>query len=204
MTTRRYEQRARAQTAEQTRRRVLDALAERLQNAPSETVSVDQIAQLAGVSRSTVYLSFESRAGLFSALGADLLRRGGFDQMLQATSQPDARQGLRDGLHGVVRMYSAHRDVLRALYSMAQIDPDIIGPAVAPLEQGRATGARYRAQRLAEAELLRPDVTIDKAADLLWVLTSFDTFDLLRTGRHHTLDTIATQLTTIAERTLYR
>src|SRR5207248_1808327 len=99
----------------------------------------------------------------FSALVADLLQRGGFDQMLQAAAQPDARQGLRDGLRGVVRMYSAHRDVLRTLYSMAFIDADTIGQAIAPLERGRVTGARYRAERLAEAQLLRPDVSVDEA-----------------------------------------
>lgn len=199
---RKYEQRARAEAAEQTRRRVLDALADQLRKQPSEAVRIEEIAQIAGVSRSTVYLSFGSRAGLFSALVTDLLARGGFDQMLQAAAQPDARHALRESLQGVVWMYSAHRDVLRTLYSMAMIDPDTVGLAIAPLEQGRATGARYRAQRLADSELLRPDVSIDEATDVLWILTSFDTFDLLRTGRQHTLDKVARHLSTIAERTL--
>jgi hypothetical protein len=67
----------------------------------------------------------------------------------------------------------------------------------------RAIGARYRVERLADADLLRPDIT-DEAADILWVLTSFDTFDLLRTGRGDTVDIIAKRLATIAERSLYR
>jgi len=116
----------RAETAGQNRRRVLDALAERLRKAPSETVSIGQISRLAD-----------------------------------------------------------HR------------------PAIAPLEEGRAIGARYRVERLADADLLRPDIT-DEAADILWVLTSFDTFDLLCTGRGDTVDIIAKRLATIAERSLYR
>jgi hypothetical protein len=35
------------------------------------------------------------------------------------------------------------------------------------------------AQRLADEEALRAGVTADQAADLLWLLTSFDSFDLL-------------------------
>lgn len=200
---RKYEQKQRAENAEETRKRILDTVAQRLRDAPSETIRVDHIAQQAGVSRSTVYLIFGSRAGLFGALGAELLRQGGFDQMLQATTGPDARKGLRDGLRGVVGMYSRHRDVLRALYSMAQLDPDTVGKAIERLETGRAVGARYRAQRLADANLLRPDVSVEEAADVLWILTSFDTFDLLRSGRGHTLDKVSNQLATIAERSLY-
>jgi AcrR family transcriptional regulator len=78
-------------------RRILDAVYQRLRKAPAEAVSVDLIARPAGVSRSTVYLVFGSRSGLFDALGADLLRRGGFGDMLRVTAHPDARAALRGG-----------------------------------------------------------------------------------------------------------
>jgi hypothetical protein len=103
---------------------------------------------------------------------------------------------------GVVRMFAAHRDVLRALYSMAQLDADAVGGAIQLMEEGRAQGALYRAQRLAEQKLLRPDVTVSEGADLLWVLTSFDSFDALYTGRGLSLDKIADRLVTAAERSL--
>ena len=54
MGTRKYEQRLRADSAEQTRRTVLDAVYEQLRIAPSRPVSVEQVARAAGVSRSTV------------------------------------------------------------------------------------------------------------------------------------------------------
>ena len=44
MATRRYEQRQRAEAAEQTRRRILEAVIERLRKAPAEPVAIDQIA----------------------------------------------------------------------------------------------------------------------------------------------------------------
>ena len=56
MTTRRYEQKLRAAAAEETRQRVLEAVHDRIRAAPSEPVSVEKVAQDAGVARSTVYL----------------------------------------------------------------------------------------------------------------------------------------------------
>ena len=41
-----------------------------------------------------------------------------------------------------------------------------------------------RARRLAEQGALRPDVTQSQAADLLWLLTSFDAFDTLTPAGH--------------------
>lgn len=36
------------------------------------------------MARPTVYLVFGSRAGLFDAVGADVLQRGGFDAMIRS------------------------------------------------------------------------------------------------------------------------
>jgi AcrR family transcriptional regulator len=204
MAPRKYEQRLRAEAAEETRRRILDAVYQRLHEAPSEPISIDRIAQMAGVARPTIYLVFGSRAGLFAALGADLLQRGGFERMLQAAAHPDAREGLRGGIRGIVEMYAAHRDVQRVLSSMALLDAAAVGGAVQRMEQGRSSGMAGLAQRLAEQGALRPDVTVGQAADLLWLLTSFDSFDLLYTGRALSVDNVAKTLITTAERSICR
>ena len=39
------------------------------------------------------------------------------------------------------------------------------------------------AQRLADRGELRRGVSVETAANLLWILTSFDAYDLLATGR---------------------
>jgi AcrR family transcriptional regulator len=204
MATRKYDQRLRAEAAEETRRRILDAVYERLREAPSEPVSIDRIAQIARVARPTVYLVFGSRAGLFDAIGADLLQRGGFESMLQAAAHPDAREGLRGGIQGIAEMYATHRDVLRVLSSMALLDAAAVGGAIQRMEQGRAAGMGHLAQRLAGQGVLRPDVEPGQATDLLWLLTSFDSFDLLYTGRALSREETATTLITTAERSLCR
>jgi AcrR family transcriptional regulator len=177
---------------------------ERLREAPSEPVSIDRIAQMARVARATVYVVFGSRTGLFEAVGADLLQRGGFERILQAAAHPDAREGLRDEIRGIVEMYASHRDVLRVLSSMALLDAAAVGGAIQRMEQGRSSGMAHRVQRLADQGMLRPDVTADQAADLLWLLTSFDSFDLLYTGRALSVDRVAKTLIMTAERSLCR
>ena len=204
MTTRKYEQRLRAEEAERTRRRILDALYQRLRQAPAEPVSVDQIARMAQVARSTVYLVFGSRAGLFCALGADIMDRGGFGTVLETAVHPDAVESLRGGIHAIIRMYASQRDILRAIYSMAQLDAEAVGGSVQKLEQGRAIGAASRARRLAEQGALGPDITEEQAAHLLWLLTSFDAFDVLYTGRSLPAEQVAAILIATAERALCR
>ncbi|WP_141579620.1 TetR/AcrR family transcriptional regulator [Actinomadura sp. WMMA1423] len=202
MATRKYEQRLRAEAAQETRRRILDAVYERLREAPSEPLSIDRVARMARVARPTVYLVFGSRAGLFDAVGADLLQRGGFGRMLQAAAHPDAREALRGAIRGVVEMYAAHRDVLRTLSSMAMLDANAVGGAIQRMEQGRAGGMAELARHLADQEALRPDVGTGQATDLLWLLTGFDSFDLLYTGRALSTEKTATTLITTAEHTL--
>jgi AcrR family transcriptional regulator len=202
MATRRYEQRLRAQSAEETRRRVLDAVYEQLREAPAEPVSVELIARTAGVARSTVYVIFGSRAGLFDAFAADLFERGGFQRVLDAIADPDPRVHLREGITGGVHTLAAHRDVFRALVSMAALDPKAVGGAMQRSEQRRAKGMMRLARRLARHGLLREGLTAKAAADRLWVLTSFDAFDLLYDGRGLSANEVARVLVDMAERSV--
>jgi AcrR family transcriptional regulator len=202
MGTRRYEQRLRAQTAKDTRRRVLDAVYDQLREAPAQPVSVDGIARTAGVARSTVYVIFGSRAGLFDAFAADLLERGGFGRVLEAVADPDPRVTIREGITGGVHTFAAHRDVFRALVSMAELDPDAVGGAMQRSEERRAKGMMRLARRLARHGLLRDGLGAKKAADRLWVLTSFDAFDLLYKGRGLSANEVARVLVDMAERSV--
>jgi AcrR family transcriptional regulator len=202
MATRRYQQRVRAESAEQTRRDILDAVYEELRAAPSRPVSVDRIARNAGVARSTVYVVFGSRAGLFDAFTADLLERGGFERVLRAIADPDPRVTVRGGITGGVHTMAAHRDVFRALISMSAVDPDAVGGAFQREEERRARGMLWLARRLKRAGALREGLGVKGAADLLWILTSFDAFDLLYSGRGLAADRVARELVGIAERSV--
>jgi hypothetical protein len=60
------------------------------------------------------------------------------------------------------------------------------------------------ARRLGEQGQLRSDVTVDEAADVLWMLAGFASFDALYTGRGMSADEVARVLAATAERTLRR
>ena len=202
MSTRRYEQRARAEEAEKTRQRVVDAVFERLRAAPSEPVSVEKIAAMAGVARSTVYAIFGSRAGLFDAVAEELRERHGFERLAGTSFRPDPRDAFRDGMRAATAMLAGDRDIYRALHSMAQLDQEAVGTAVQAAEQNRAEAMGRIARGLHEQGELLPGVDAEEAAHVLWVLTSFESFDLLYTGRGLALDAIIELLTATAERAL--
>jgi AcrR family transcriptional regulator len=204
MATRKYEQRLRAEAAEETRRRILDAVYDRLGEAPGQPVSLDQVARAARVARSTVYLIFGSRAGLFDAVALDVLQRGGFERVTTAVAHPDAREHLRRGIRAGMEVYAVYRDVHRVLFSSAALDPEATAGAMQRADAGRAGGMAYLAERLAEQDLLRPDVTVDDAAHILYLITSFDAFDQLYTGRGLPVDEVARLLVATAERAVCR
>jgi AcrR family transcriptional regulator len=201
---RKYEQQLRAETAEETRRRILDAVAQRLRSAPTEPLSLDQVARLARVARSTIYLIFGSRAGLFDAFAEDLLARTGRSDLTEAVAHVDARRHLRDGIAAACRMYAQDLAVYRVLFSMNHLDPASVGGAVARMEKNRARGMAYLAQRLNEDSVLRDDVTVEQATDVLWVLCSFETFDGLYAGRGKSLDEAIELIVWAAEQALWR
>jgi AcrR family transcriptional regulator len=204
MATRRYEQRQRAEAAEQTRRRILEAVIERLRKAPAEPVAIDQIADIAGVARSTVYAIFGSRAGLFDSVAAEVLEREAYERLLEAKHEPDAREHMRVGFRNGTAMLAADRDLVRALFSMAQLDERAVGDAVRKREESRAAGMARLARRLEEQDLLRPGVNVANAEHILWVLTSFESFDLLYTGRGLSTEEVADLLFATAERALLK
>lgn len=204
MAMRRYEQRVRAENAEETRRRILDAVAARLKSAPTEPLSLDAVARDARVARSTIYLVFGSRAGLFDAFAEDLWARTGMAAITAAVASPDVREHLRGGLRAGARMFASDRDIYNVLFAMDQLDPESVGGAVRKHEAERRGGMTHLARRLSANGDLRDDVSIEHAEQVLWVLASFTSFDALYTGLGLPLEDVTDVLVTTAERALCR
>src|SRR5512134_3754170 len=123
MDKRRYVQRARAEAAERTRRRILEAARATLERGPAGALRMDEVARTAGVSRSTVYELYGSRSGLFDALGRYLRDEAGFASLVAASRLPDALENLRASQRAAVAVYAAMPDLARALFTAAAIDP---------------------------------------------------------------------------------
>jgi AcrR family transcriptional regulator len=162
------------------------------------------VAEGAGVARSTIYTVFGSKAGLFDAFTTSLWERNGLAELAAAVEVPDARDHLRLGIQAACRMFAGDLEVYRVLFSMARLDSSSVGGAVQEKERNRSGGMDYLAQRLAEQSALRPDVTPEYAAHVLWMLCSFEAFDLLHTHRGMSVDLASQTLADTAERALCR
>ena len=199
-----YEQKARAESAAETRGRIIDAVIDQLRKAPAKRVSVDAVAQRAGVARSTVYLVFGSRAGLFDAVASEVYERAGYPRLLEAVRVPDPRDTLRGGITAGVHVFAAYRDVFRALHSMEELEPEAVGGAIGRIEENRAEGMAWLARRLSRSKQLRPGVTVKEASHVLWIAASFEAFDLLYSGRGLSADETALILVENTERAICR
>jgi AcrR family transcriptional regulator len=203
MDKRRYVKRARAESADATKRRILDAARASLEAGPLGALRVDDVARSAGVSRSTVYLLYGSRAGLFDALARQLREEAGFDALLREFRRPDALDAMRGAQRAAVAMYSTMPDLARALFTLSAIDPDAVA-AVRAIEDGRRPGQAEISRRLAEQGYLRDGVSVDEATDMLTVITSFQAFDELFSGSGLPAEVVADRLIAMAERTVCR
>jgi len=198
---RRYVQRLRADAADRTRRRILDAARAAVLSDGRLEFSLGEIAGAAGVARSTIYAAFESRAGLLAALANDTLERAGLERVVAEYRQPDAVAALERSLTASCRMYAAEHRLFARLLVLAAVDPDAAGP-LARSQADRAAGMAELARRLADQGRLREGLTVQRAADVLWVLTSFWTFDELYTGRGLGADGCAEVLVDMARSTV--
>jgi len=203
MDKRQYVQRVRAEAADATRRRILDAARATLERGPSGALRVEEVARSAGVSRSTVYLLYGSRAGLFDALARHLRLEAGFDELIREFRRPDALEAMRGSQRAAVRMYAKMPELARAMFTLAAVDPDAVA-AIRAIEDGRRPGQADIARRLAEQGYLRDGVDIDEATDILTVITSFQAFDELFSGSGLPAEVVADRLVAMTERSICR
>jgi len=204
MERRKYDQVRRAETASETRRRILETVGQCLREKPTEQPSLNRVAERAGVSRSTIYADFGSRSGLFDAFVVDLWERTGLGELGDAVAATSARERLREGTRAASRMKGRELAVYRVLHAMDRLDPASAGGAVRQMETSRRRGMADVAEHLARDGELLDGVSVDEAADLLWVITSFESLDLLVAGRGRSVDEAADLLVAAAERAVCR
>jgi AcrR family transcriptional regulator len=159
----------------QGRRRILDAARELLSVAAAYPgFTVDAVARHADVARATVYYQFGSKAGLLEAVCDDLAEAGGMAGLARVftTQAPD------EAIHGFIAAFAgfwaADRTVMRRLRALAALDPDV-GAVIAARDQRRREGIMVLVSRLPGST----GPAADQAAQMLYALTSFETFDTL-------------------------
>jgi AcrR family transcriptional regulator len=137
------------------------------------SLSMGAVAARAGVSRLTLYNRFGSKAGLLSAI-AQSAKRQIPGSMPGAGA--DARERLQLLLAESCAVWASDPALFRTL------------PAAAATDGVRGGEYRLLAESLAASDRLRPGCSIKEAEDVIGVLVSFPTFDLLhKDGRRSTV-----------------
>jgi AcrR family transcriptional regulator len=181
-TKRTYRQRLRADSTAHTRQRILDASRTLLTTPSLRTFTLSEVAEQAGVVRSTIYGVFGSRRGLLRAVMDDVAARGGWERMREAYRLPDALAAVLGNIEAGTRMAATEHPVIAAIYALAAVDPDAAAVA-AETDEARVRGLDVMVRRLADQGYLRSDLEHDQALDILYVLSNFKTFDQLFTER---------------------
>ena len=175
-----YVQRTRAESARQTRAQVLTAAREAILGDGRLEFSVGDIADRAGVARSTVYAAFGRRRTALRPRRRTL-HRAGLEGVIAAYQQEDAVAALEESLRAICWMYAADNRGMIGLPVLSEMDPDAESRCHArrPTVDGRRCS--FLADRRARAApgRRRPD----QAADTLSIPTGFWAYDELATGR---------------------
>ena len=198
-----YRQRLRAESSAMTRQRIVDAARQVLTSQPRRSFNLSEVAELAVVVRSTIYAVFGSREGLLRAVARDMAERGGLDRLREAIREPDAWVALRRNIEEGTRMVASEHPVALAISDLAAVDPDAAVVA-AELDELRLQGLRNLARRLDEQGYLRPELDQEQAVDILWIVSSWKTFDQLHNGRGLDQAAVTERLATMARLTLCR
>ena len=155
---------------------ILDAAHQLFVQRGYVATTVADIAAAAGVAPETVYASFRSKPALLKTL-ADV-RAAGDDEPIPVAERP-AFQRIQDEPDGQ-RKLQLYAEVARDMISRgvgevqlviraaAAADPKI-ADLWADLKRQRLVGATGIATHLADAGLLRDDLTVEQARDLIWV-----------------------------------
>ena len=134
--------------------------------------SLDAVAREAGVTRLTVYNQFESKRGLVEAVFDDIAERGGLFELRSVLADTDAMSSLRGIVAVFCRFWASHDRALAKLAGMTKLDRDIAVSLKQRTERRRGvlTVSVKRLPGVREA---------DDLVDILFALTSFETFEAL-------------------------
>jgi AcrR family transcriptional regulator len=186
MSPRPYRMERRRESTDENRLRIINAARELLASRKaSARFSLEAVARRAGVARMTVYHQFGSLGGLLEGLCDSLAIAGGMAHLADAFRQPDPLEAVDHFIAVFMGFWESDRAVLRALGALAVLDPEF---AVVLEERGgwRRKGVRVLLERLAKQRGRPKPREMDDAADLLYTLTSFSTYDTLATPKRRT------------------
>lgn len=174
-----YRQRRRADTTARTRAQIMDAVRRLLEQGGFHEASVEEIAQLAGVGRATLYQHFGSRLGLVEAICESFADNPSMVAIQASPDVADPRAAVTQMIRQAIRFWDSEESLHRHLYGLAEIDESAARFVERQTVDRRSVVQRV-ARRLASSDALRDGVSEAHARATLLLLTSFHSFQELR------------------------
>jgi TetR/AcrR family transcriptional regulator, regulator of autoinduction and epiphytic fitness len=181
-TKRAYDASRRRQQARLTRRRILDAAAELFVSKGYAGTTIAETAAAAGVAQQTVYKAFGTKRAILKEL-VDV-RIAGDDEPVavmdrpfvrRILDEPDGRRKLEIFAEHLREVHERTVDVLTALRAAADSDPEV-ADLWETLKKQRHYGQTVFARHLAEAGVLRHDLSPAEAADVISTLMDHELY----------------------------
>lgn len=176
---RRYDMTGRGRAAERTRLRILQAAHALLNQGEDVTLTLQEVAARAGVTRATLYQHVGSRRGLLSAVFEDQGRLMAFDRVVAAARLEDPARAVLSTLREGCRAWAVMPDAIRRTLALAVIDAEV-GALVRKYEGYRVREMAALARRAWRAGVFAAGLGARDAAATLALVTGFPTFDQLR------------------------
>ena len=123
------------------------------------------------------------------------------EHLATAFRQPEPLATLDQYLLIFSRFWDTDRLVTRRLRALAALDPDF-EQVIRARDERRRQGVRIITQRLVEQHILSADTPLDEVIDVLFTLSSFETFDTLA-GPTRSLQDVASLVCQLAHAALH-
>jgi AcrR family transcriptional regulator len=176
---------------DETRRRIVEAARALLADEQGPAgFTVDAVARQAGVARMTVYYQFKSKRGVLEALFDDLANRGLMPHLRPVFTEPAPARALDGVIAAFAAFWDSDRLVLRRARALAALDVEI-GESVHARDEMRRGHLRKIVARLNEGRAADPAAAPSTTVDALHMLTSFETFDALRSSGYTFEDAVS-------------
>ena len=186
MSSRKYNNDRRAESALKTRQRILVAAAQELREVGYHAMTVASLARRAGVSPQTIYNAVGSKAAVIKSLydvlvvGDDepvpLGRRPEFEAVLQ---QPDAFATVRAYFALGAQLYRRVGELLGIVLADGPGGDTELKEFAETIDRERRTGNEFIVEHLRTTFGLPPDRTPEWIVDVFWAVTSFELADRL-------------------------
>jgi AcrR family transcriptional regulator len=193
----------REQRVQDTRRRILVAAKAVFGSAGFHGAALEEVARRAQVVRPTIYRQFGSKLGLLDALLSDASASAEIERVFSAMAEPDAARAVRLMLCEHARFWAAEELLFRRVIGLAGVDPEA-QQAVESRDAMRRKDLTKLVTRLARQGKLRAGCSRPRATDVLWLLTSFATFDQLHGRGGQSANDVAQTLISLAQATILR